>query len=263
MKQTTNNKEGARGIQSIEVSGRILRALADNNKPMMLKDLANTANITPAQCHAYLTSLKNIGLVNQDSASGLYNIGSFAMCLAISWVNSSPLAQETIRHLEALSSEMGHMTLVTVWGHFGATVIDIGTSPTTANMNLRPGSLLSATNSASGRVFATYGNPELTTPIIESELSQTRYDNTTGRTLTSEDYYAQVEEIRKLGYSTANGSPIPGTNAIAAPVFDANGELALVITLIGDQSELSIVEGAPAISRLTALATSLSHSKYL
>lgn len=263
MKQTSTNKEGARGIQSIEVSGRILRALADNNKPMMLKDLANSASITPAQCHAYLTSLKNVGLVNQDSTSGLYDIGSFAMCLAISWVNSSPLAQETIQQVEVLSSELGHMSLVAAWGHFGATVFDISTSPASTNMNLKPGSLMSATNTATGRVFAAYGNPELTAPIIESELNQIRYDNVTGHALTKADYDAQIKEIRKLGYSTAYSSPIPRANAIAAPIFDANGELALVITLIGDQSELSIAEDSPTIARLTALASSLSHSKYL
>ncbi len=65
--------KSARGIQSIEVSGRIMQALLDAGEPMMLKDMAQAADLKPAQCHAYIASLKKIGLVHQDSSSGLYS----------------------------------------------------------------------------------------------------------------------------------------------------------------------------------------------
>lgn len=262
MKQATL-KEGARGIQSIEVSGRILRALANSSKAMMLKDLASAATITPAQCHAYLTSLKNVGLVNQDVASGLYNIGHFAMRLAISWVNSSPLAKDVIHQITALATETDTMTMAVVWGNFGPTVIEVGAGSTSANMNLRPGSLLSITGSASGRVFAAFGNKEIVAPMIHSELSNHFSDRAIGTALTEQEFESRIETIRAYGYSLANSAPIPGINALSAPVFDADGELAMAITFIGSEDELAIAEDSPAISRLTRLAASLSHQKYL
>ena len=44
----------SRGIQSIDVGGRLLEALARVGEPMMLRDLAREAAMTPAKAHPYL-----------------------------------------------------------------------------------------------------------------------------------------------------------------------------------------------------------------
>ena len=48
-----------RGIQSIEVGGQLLRALAHRGRPMALKDLARDAGMAPAKAHPYLVSFGN------------------------------------------------------------------------------------------------------------------------------------------------------------------------------------------------------------
>jgi len=62
--------KGPRGIQSIEVGGQLLLALAHHGRPMALKDLAREAGMTPAKAHPYLVSFIKLGLVEQDSGSG-------------------------------------------------------------------------------------------------------------------------------------------------------------------------------------------------
>ena len=57
-----------RGIQSVEVGGQLLRALADGDGPMMLRDLARNAGMSAAKAHPYLVSFMRIGLVEQDKA---------------------------------------------------------------------------------------------------------------------------------------------------------------------------------------------------
>ena len=46
---------GPRGIQSIEVGGQLLLALAHHGRPMALKDLAREAAMSPAKAHPYLS----------------------------------------------------------------------------------------------------------------------------------------------------------------------------------------------------------------
>ncbi|WP_417264275.1 helix-turn-helix domain-containing protein [Celeribacter sp.] len=70
-----------RGIKSIEVSGRVLSALMEAGEPMMLRDIAEQADLKPALCHACLTSMKDVGLAHQDPATGLYHTGHFAIQL--------------------------------------------------------------------------------------------------------------------------------------------------------------------------------------
>ena len=59
-----------RGIQSIEVGGQLLRALAHHGRPMALKDLAREAGMAPAKAHPYLVSFGQLGLIEQDEATG-------------------------------------------------------------------------------------------------------------------------------------------------------------------------------------------------
>ena len=53
-----------RGIQSIEVGGRLLLALAREGRPMALKDLAQAAGMIPPKAHPYLVSFGKLGLID-------------------------------------------------------------------------------------------------------------------------------------------------------------------------------------------------------
>ena len=51
-----------RAIQSVEVGGRLLLALAEHLSPMTLKDLAARAGLPPSRAHPYLVSYGRLGL---------------------------------------------------------------------------------------------------------------------------------------------------------------------------------------------------------
>jgi DNA-binding IclR family transcriptional regulator len=73
----------SRGIQSIEVGGRLLRALARVGEPMMLRDLAREAGMTPAKAHPYLVSFSRLGLVERNDIAGRYEVGALALELGL------------------------------------------------------------------------------------------------------------------------------------------------------------------------------------
>ena len=75
-------KRESRGIQSIEVGGELLRALARCGEPTMLRDLAREAGMTPAKAHPYLASFSRIGLIEQDETTGRYEIGAMGLSMS-------------------------------------------------------------------------------------------------------------------------------------------------------------------------------------
>lgn len=251
-------RDGGRGIQSIEVSGRILRALVHSGEPMMLKDIAGEADLKPAQCHAYLTSMKAVGLVHQDWATGLYSAGPFALRLGVSWLHGNPQTAQAIRDLKALTEEFGVMSLLSSWGEFGPTIVHIYAGLTQAALNLRQGSLFSVTGTANGRVFAAYRDEPDVQAQIEGELAHKSGLQAIGADLTLEDFTAHVSEVRDLGYSVARESPIPGVNAIAVPLFGADGKLAFAASLIGSVENLPVDPDAPAVVRMLQMSRALS-----
>lgn len=251
-------REGARGIQSIEVSGRILRALAQTCKPMMLKDLAQAADLAPAQCHAYLTSLRHVGLVRQDPATGLYRTGSFALRLGIGWMKSTPQAAAALRELKALTEELGVMSLLAVWGAAGPTIIHINAGVTQTALNIRQGTLFSVTGTATGRVFAAFGTSPDIGQQIAVDLDKSRQRSGIGSILTRADFDQERSATRAQGYATAEGGPVPGLNAVSAPIFGCDGQMRFVGTLIGPTDELAVGEDAVAVRRLLTVTRSLS-----
>lgn len=82
MADTTSEKK-QRGIQSVEVGGRLLQALARQREPLGLTELAGEAQLSSAQAHTYLVSLTRLGLVKRDALTGNYEPGPLSLRLGL------------------------------------------------------------------------------------------------------------------------------------------------------------------------------------
>jgi hypothetical protein len=60
------------------------------------------------------------------------------------------------------------------------------------------------------------------------------------------------------GCSTTAGSPVPGVNAIAVPIFDHTGQRQCALTLIGPEREVSIDPAGPMAQRAIERGRDLS-----
>src|SRR5690606_930861 len=75
--------DGRRSIQSVETGFPLLAALVESARPMTLRDLAAAAGMTSAKAHPYLVSFVRVGLVQQDPATGQYDLGPFALQMGL------------------------------------------------------------------------------------------------------------------------------------------------------------------------------------
>lgn len=250
----------ARGIQSIEVGGRILSALMHASSPMMLRDLASAANLAPAQCHGYLTSYKNIGLVEQDSRSGFYQLGHFALRLGIGRIRGVGLLNSASQAIYSLSEELGFMALMVVWGPHGPTIVQVSEGALPLTLNIRQGTLFSVTGTASGIVFGAFSDPEGMDRLINSEINGQSRSHSFGKIPPRETYDLAVKKAQELGYSETVGAPIPGINAVSAPVFNRQSNLEMVITLIGRTEDMPVDERSVAVRKLLSVTSSLSEN---
>ncbi|MBZ9772374.1 IclR family transcriptional regulator [Mesorhizobium sp. CO1-1-8] len=249
---------GGRGIQSIDVGGAILRALVAEQRPVTLRDLANAADMAPAQVHAYLTSFRRIDLVEQDAQTGQYSIGPFALRLGLGRIHGDPILNEVSKALAPLSAETGLMSVLSVWGPQGPTVVQTQDGKTSLNVNIRMGTLFSVVGTATGWTFAAFKKGDQGKERVKFELSSAN------RTLLIDPSEAKaifdeaVKATRERGYAKIAGGAIPDVNAVSAPVFDGSAELVAVITMIGTGETMDLTGENPAIERLLAAAKDLS-----
>lgn len=249
----------SRGVQSVEVSGRILAALASAGRPLMLRDIAVGAEIAPAQAHAYLVSLRRTGLVEQDAQSGLYRVGPFALQLGLARLRAVDALRLASAAVAELADELDLMVTLTIWGTFGPTIIQVIEGTRQIHVNLRAGAVYSLTGTATGRIFGAFLPQATVKAHLDALAKEERGGHERIRGDGAEQSFADaVAEVRRRGFAAAEGSPIPGVNAISAPVFDHAGQLQLAVTVIGPARAVAIEADGALTARVLAFAADLS-----
>lgn len=251
------NGDPRAGIQSVEVGFELLSALSDAPGALMLRDLAAAAGMSAAKAHRYLVSFQRMGLVMQDPVSTRYDLGPAALRLglaSLSRIDAVKLARE---RLPQLLAETGHTLAIAVWGNQGPTMVHWLEAPQTVPVTLRLGDVMPLLTSATGRCFAAFTGPEgrdgqRIAPMIRDELARMKKLPPTGLPLVDvpqnqHDVQAVLAETRQHGLGRVVHSLLPGVGGFCAPVFDAQGRLAMGLVVLGSVATLDTRwDSAPA-----------------
>ena len=262
----TQQRAMQRGIQSMEVGGQLLLALAQHGRPMALKDLARDADMAPAKAHPYLVSFNKLGLIVQDEVSGHYGLGPLAMQLGLISLQQFDPVRLATPLLADLARQLGHTVALAVWGNRGPTIVRIEESPNLVHVTMRHGTVMSLRNTASGRLFAAYLPSDVVLAALNEErayeersAAQTSAPQLTTAAKGIDPAFKQLlSEVRMNGLSDAVNLIVPGVSALAAPVFDESGKLVLSLTAIGPSAQFDVNLNGPIATALKSLGKDLS-----
>lgn len=258
MSTRSSDAKGRQGIQSVEMAGRVLLALVDSGKPMMLRDLAAAAGMAPAKAHRYLVSLIRMGLAEQMSETGYYDLGGFALHLGLASLSRLEPVRVATTALAQLRDETGETVALSVWGSYGATVVRWEEARRPVTVNLRIGGVLPLLKSATGRAFLGFLPREQTADAVRAELAAAARDRNSTGPRNASQLAALISDIRARGLSRVDGELIPGVAAFAAPVFGVDQRLLLVLTVLGHGGHFDSRWSGAVATRLRETAQRLS-----
>lgn len=216
-------------IPSVAAAVQVLRWLMDRRGT--LSQISAALSLSKSTTYAILKTLQG-GVVAYDEATRCYRLG----------VELLRLGEAAVRQLEhiapikpVLRSVVDETNLTGILaqrldGHLVVVHKEEGRSEIRATMSL--GQVVPPGVGAMGKVFAAFWQPGGDSGRGGSPGSGERSGSPKSK--------AALKEVRTHGYAASREEYRLGVNAVAAPVFDHRGQLALVLCLIGFAASMPI-----------------------
>ena len=234
---TERRRRVTKGIQSVGICFRLLKAIVDEDEPVSLSAVAAKADLTPSKARGYLISLIDAGMVSQHSQSGHYMLGPYAMHLASRAIKRVDLIAVATEAGRLIRDSTGAHILISGWSSRGINILSSVEGAGALPFYFRIGGTASLVTSATGHVVLAYGPPSETKPCLDSEL-ETMALSRAELTKLREKLDAHVKKVQRdgVGYvpqvTLVSGVALNGFAAVAAPIFGEAHQLRLVITAL-------------------------------
>jgi DNA-binding IclR family transcriptional regulator len=243
-------------VQSAEVSARLLQALARSREPLALSELAESAELAPAQAHTYLVSLTRLGLIKRDELAGRYEPGPLALRLGLLHLKQQPVYRAAMAHAAALAEAIGNPVAISIAGPQGPTIVRYERSGFPLHVNLHVGTVMSLTKTATGRVFCAFLPAEHVQAMWATQAKHAL--NAFASAEAQHAFETTLKAIRRRGIERGVDAPSPGISSLSAPVLNANGELGAALTVIGSTSAINISWNGTIARALRAASAAIS-----
>ncbi|OKO89428.1 transcriptional regulator [Bradyrhizobium sp. NAS80.1] len=254
-------RTGRRGIQSIEIGFKILDYLRTEPRPVPLKMIAASTGMSAANVHYYLVSFQAVGIVRQETDTGCYALGPYALKLGMAAIEQFDVFTAARPAMTDLATTIGHTVFLGVWGNRGPTIIyRVEGGASRPIIELRVGSVLSLLRSALGRNFLAHLPRSITEQMLDQELKEelSRHARVDDAPTTKSEVEEMVETIRRDGISRCRDALLPNFTSLSAPIFDQAGFMIAAITMMGPIGILHDDLKGPTATSLIAHARALS-----
>lgn len=207
---------------------------------MTLGDLARAAGIGRSTAHRYLQSLLKEGMVQQDTASGHYDLGPMALSIGTAALKRVDAVEIASRHMRQLAQDHAVSGGVAVWTDRGPTLVRWFRSAYLAINPVGLGDVLPIDNTACGLVFQAY------LPASRIETARRNQAPFFQGQPPSPD---QLQQTRLCGWAQRSNHLLPNITGQAAIILDAQQEVACAVTSFADVGSLRSVEDNHALLR--------------
>ncbi|MFC8132054.1 IclR family transcriptional regulator [Streptomyces sp. NPDC057302] len=205
----------ARNIQSLERAAAMLRLLAGGERRLGLSEIASALGLAKGTAHGILRTLQAEGFVEQDSASGRYQLGAELLRLGNSYLDVHELRARALVWTDDLARSSGESVYLGVLHQQGVLIVHHVFRPDDSRQVLEVGAMHPLHSTALGKVLAAYD------PVAHSEAAEADWPVLTTRTVVDPEAFEGVLDItRARGYASDVEETWEGIASVAAPIHD-------------------------------------------
>ena len=247
-------------VQSAEVGGEVLKALARLEPSATLTQIGEYLQMPVAKVHRYLQALIASGLSAQDTVTGRYLLGPEALHIGLAALDGIDVVTTASQHLPGLCEAIQHSCFLAIWGNRGPTVVRAAAVAGAVTVVTRIGTVMPLLGSATGLMFAAFIDNLEAAGVSAQDMAKMRSELRGCSPIVAD----RLARIRKQGEATVQGLYVPGIDSIAVPVFGPGQRVVAVLTALGPHDGFDAGAKSPIRARLSetarAVATQLGSS---
>ncbi|WP_330461458.1 IclR family transcriptional regulator [Streptomyces sp. NBC_00820] len=237
-------------VQSIERAAAILRLLAGGPRRLGLGEVAASLGLAKGTAHGILRTLQHVDFVEQDAATGKYQLGAALLHLGTSYLDVNELRSRSLNWADALAARSGEAVRLGTPLEGKVLVIHHVFRPDDTLQTLDVGSLLPLHASSLGKVLLAYGTATLE-PGPEPEAGLEAY---TRHTLVTPQRLGQaLAEVREQGWAAEIQEMSMGEAGLAAPIRGHGGLVVGALGVSGPVERICDGQGRPWPALITLL----------
>lgn len=218
----------AKNIQSLERAAAMLRLLAGGERRLGLSDIAATLGLAKGTAHGILRTLQSEGFVEQDPASGRYQLGAELLRLGNSYLDVHELRARALVWTDDLARSSGESVHLGVLHLRGVLIVHHVFRPDDSRQVLEVGAMQPLHSTGLGKVLCAYD------PVAHSEALESERKQFTPRTVVEPAAFEEVLDlVRARGWAADLEETWEGVTSVAAPIHDRRGLAVGAIAVTG------------------------------
>lgn len=247
-------EELADGLPTAVIALRVMEALSGADGELGVTELARELGMPKARVHRHLTALRDHGYVAQNPRTNRYGIGWRLFLLGQQLVRRFNVVSLAKPVMEELRDRVEQTIVISTFTEDEVVVLDFVPGRSALEMVLRPGTRFTFNSVAQGKIALAFGPPALLERLTAAPLRP----STPHTVIDPDRLRLEVEMVRRRGWADAPEEVFAGVNAIAAPLFQADGTLYGGLAVVGSIHYLPKPPREETVQALLAAAGKVS-----
>jgi DNA-binding IclR family transcriptional regulator len=251
----SSEEKRVNSVEAVKVAVRVLDELALAQRAMGVTELADVLGETKPRVHRHLSTLREMGLIEQDQATDRYRLGWRMFQLGEAAGTQFDLRSRAEPYLVRLRDELMETAVLAVPIN-GRPIVIASQDNIYARIcvSVKPGNRPLPNCSALGRLTLAFSPPQLQEEVLNAPLA----GETPASMVEPDGIRQRLHRVQAQFYEVCDSEMMIGVNTVAVPIFRNGDVLAGALSIIGSIQNIPNPPRRRQVEALQACAEELS-----
>jgi DNA-binding IclR family transcriptional regulator len=229
-----NPRRDSTRLSSVTTAIHLLKTFTEEDDELGISELAKRLGVAKSTVHRLAGALLNEGLLHQDPASGRYRLGVGLFSLGLMVRSRLDVTNESKYELNELREVTKENVRLAVLERDSVVFLHDFEAPQTLRLRSATGQLRPAFCTAEGICLIS----GLRRNELEEFLKYPRIARTNRTIVDQEEFVARISSAKRRGYAFEDEECDEGTRSIAAPIYNAEGQIVAAVGVAGPRARI-------------------------